>query len=458
MKKKIYLIQPSYRSRDGRLLQGRRLFMHSLAIPALSATVPADWEKQFCLEYFEDIDFDSDAGIVGISCMCSDIFHGSEIAQEFRKRGKKVIFGGATAQLWKHLVEPFADAVVLGHPGPRQMKEVLDDALGGRLRPEYRFGMDVDFPFDYSPLATRRISFMPVLASVGCRNRCQFCCTATMDRGRYHLRPIDAVLRDMQAVRRLTRHVVFVDTNLYNEREHLAELCERMIAEQFGFIWGSECTLSVGDDPQTLRLLRRAGCRLLFIGIESISQSNLRDMGKPNMVRRYSEQIGRIREAGISVGGFFIFGFDADSRATGEELFQFIRNTRISLPFINLLTPVPGTTLFERLKAEGRMLTGDEVDFLKQNLAYDTPMYRCYFLPRQMQPHEAEQALLELRLRLCSLLEILRRSLVPDPLLSGVLLLMNIRYRAETRAIARALSAPRHTAIADMTRKTKKQA
>jgi radical SAM superfamily enzyme YgiQ (UPF0313 family) len=439
MKRKIYLIQPTYRCREGRLLQGRRLFMHSLAIPALSATIPADWEKQFCLEYFQDIDFDTDAGVVGISCMCSDIFRGSEIAGEFRRRGKKVIFGGATAQLWKRLVAPVADAVVLGHPGPEEMKEVLDDALGGRLRREYRLGMNVDFPFDYATLPAKSISFLPVLASVGCRNHCQFCCTAAMENGQYHLRPIDVVLQDMRNVRRLTRRIVFVDTNLYNDREHLAELCERMIAEDFRFIWGSECTLSVGDDPRILRLLREAGCRLLIIGIESTSQSNLRDMGKPNLVRRYREQLERIRQAGISVGGFFMFGMDDDSRSTVEELFRFVRDARISLPLVNLLTPVPGTALFKRLKAEGRMLTGDEVDFLKQNLAYDTPMYRCYFRPQQMRPVEAEQALLELRSRLCTFPEILRRSLVPDPILSVVLLLMNLRYRSETRAIARAL-------------------
>jgi radical SAM superfamily enzyme YgiQ (UPF0313 family) len=439
MKKKIYLIQPTYRSVDGRLLQGRRLFLHSLALPALSAAVPPDWEKQFCLEYFEDIDFDTDAGIVGISCMCSDIFRGTEIAEEFRRRGKMVLFGGVTAQLWRHLIDPFADAVVLGHPGPVQIKEILDDALGGRLRHEYRFGMNVDFPFDYSLLAGRRISFMPVLSSVGCRNHCEFCSTAAMDKGHYHLRPVNVIASDMRAVRRMTRRIAFVDTNLYNDREHLAELCERMIAEDFGFIWGSECTLSIGDDPRTLRLLRRAGCRLLIVGIESISQSNLRDMSKPNCVHRYGEQLAAIRKAGISVGGFFIFGFDGDSESTLEELCRFIRDSRINLPLVNILTPVPGTALFDRLKSEGRLRMGDEVEFLKQNLAYDTPMYRCYFVPRQMSPTEAEQALLELRSRLCSVPETFRRSLVRDPLLAAVLLTMNLRYRAETRAIARAL-------------------
>ena len=287
------------------------------------AAVPPDWEKQFCLEFFDNIDWETDAGVVGISCMCCDIFRGSEIAQEFKKRGKTVIFGGAPAQLWKKLAVPVADAVVYGNVGPKEMKELLDDAEGGRLRREYQFGMNVDFPFDYSLLAGRRISFLPLLASIGCRNRCEFCGTATMTKGRYHLRPIETVLEDMRQVRLRTRRAMFVDTNLYNDREHLAHLCERMIAEDFRFIWGAECTVNVGDDPEVLRLLRRAGCRLLILGIESLEQSNLRDVGKPNLVRRYAGQIANIRKAGISPAGFFIFGFDGDDRSTADKLFRF---------------------------------------------------------------------------------------------------------------------------------------
>jgi radical SAM superfamily enzyme YgiQ (UPF0313 family) len=232
---------------------------------------------------------------------------------------------------------------------------------------------------------------------------------------------------------------MIVDTNLYNDREHLARLCEGMIAEDFRFIWGAECTPNVGDDPEVLRLLARSGCRLLILGLETIGQSNLRDVGKPNLVRRYAGQIANIRRAGISVAGFFIFGFDGDDHSTVEELFGFIHDSRISLPSVNLLTPVPGTTLFERMQHEGRMLMDDEADFLRQNLRYNSPMYRCYFVPRQFRPEEAEQDMLRLRERLCSLREIVRRSLVPDPVLAGVLLSWNLRYRAETRQIARAL-------------------
>ncbi len=97
MKKKIYLIQPTYRNVDGHLLKGTNLFIHSLVLPILSATIPSDWEKEFCLEYFEDINYDTDASVVGISSMGYDLIHGMEIAEAFTKQEKIVIFGGYQA-------------------------------------------------------------------------------------------------------------------------------------------------------------------------------------------------------------------------------------------------------------------------------------------------------------------------------------------------------------------------
>jgi radical SAM superfamily enzyme YgiQ (UPF0313 family) len=439
--KKIYLIQPTYRDRNGRRLRGKRLFLHSLALPALAATVPPDWEKEVCLEYFDEIDFETEASVVGISCMVCDIFHARELAQEFKKRGKHVIVGGCSAPLWKEVVRPWADTLVFGNPGPDDMARILADTESDTLEPEYHFGMNVDFPFDYTALEGKRITFMPVLSSVGCRNRCEFCATATMLQGCYRNRSIDAVMADLRAASRTTRRVAFVDTNFYNSRSHVLEICTRMIEEGLDLFWGAECTLSVGDDLEVLRALRQAGCQMLFIGIESVNEAGIRDMRKPNVVSRYRQQLQNIRDAGILVAGFFIVGLDGDRREIVDELFAFIRETGVSVPLVNLLTPIPGTTLFDRLKREGRITMEREVEFLQQNLLYNTPMYRCYYRPEPLTPLEAEWACLELRERLFSLREILRRSLVASPILSYFLLTMNLRLLAETRAIRKALRA-----------------
>ena len=94
MTRKIYLIQPTYLDSNGRLLQGNSLFYSSLALPALSSAIPPDWQKEFCFEYFTNVNYETDAPVVGISSMGYDVLHGSEIAREFRRRGKQVLFGG----------------------------------------------------------------------------------------------------------------------------------------------------------------------------------------------------------------------------------------------------------------------------------------------------------------------------------------------------------------------------
>jgi len=137
MNKIIYLIQPTYRDQDGCLLKGDKLYIISLALPALSSIIPGDWEKEFCYEYFKDVDFESDASVIGISCMGYDIFRGIEIAKEFKKRGKVVIFGGVQTHISKEYVKKHCDSIIHGNPGLSDMSKILKDAESHSLKNEY---------------------------------------------------------------------------------------------------------------------------------------------------------------------------------------------------------------------------------------------------------------------------------------------------------------------------------
>jgi hypothetical protein len=136
MKRKIYLVQPTYRASDGRLFQGKSQFVHSCALPALAATIPEKWRKEICIEYFENVNYTTDASVVGISSMGYDILHGYEIASEFRRRGKKVIFGGYQAHFNRGKLHRVADSIILGHPGPKQMERILEDVENHSLASE----------------------------------------------------------------------------------------------------------------------------------------------------------------------------------------------------------------------------------------------------------------------------------------------------------------------------------
>lgn len=448
MKRKIYLIQPSYRDRFGNLLKGRSLYTMSLALPALSATIPPEWEKQICYEYFEDVDFDTDASVIGISSMGYEIYRGIELAEEFRQRGRTVIFGGFQAHMSTAFVAPHCDAVVHGNPGPTAMRQILDDIEHGRVQRNYYCGVDLDYQVDYTVLDTRRISFTPVFTSVGCNYRCDYCCIASIYGGRGHVRKLRHVFAELEYLHARTRRIALMDTNINCRPPYLRALCEGMIARGFRFTWGAQATIDIGDDPHVLGLMRRAGCKTLFIGLESFDQANLAGVHKHLSADLHADRIRRIHDAGIRIAAFLIYGFDNDTTQTAAEMSRLVTEYRIALPMINLLVPLPGTELHERLKAEGRLLITDEQDFLRNNIGYNSSFNLCLYQPRHMTVDEAEAGFVELLGRLSGWRSIVRRSLSRDPLLSAFFLYSNWLFRREYLRLKRLRAArPAPTAV-----------
>ena len=431
MKKKIYLIHPSYRDRDGRLLKGKRLYVISLALPTLCGAVPESWEKEACLEYFEDVNFDTDASVIGISSMGYEIFRGIELATEFRKRGKTVIFGGFQPHISREFIDPYADSVIHGNPGPIEMASILLDIENQSLRKDYFCKPDLNFSIDYTFLNMRRTVFAPVLFGVGCRNRCDYCCIGSNFEGRYTLRKIHLVLKELDYLRQRTRRIAVIDTNIYNNRDYFRQMCREMIRRDYAFIWGAQSTVDIGRDPETLSLLRQAGCRVLFIGMESIEQENLDGMHKKYRVSEYPAIIKTIHDAGIRIAAFFMYGLDADTIDTAARLGSFITRHRIALPMLNILVPTPATPMYDRLLQDGRILMSGGQEFLKNNIAYNSSFCMCYYLPKQMTPVEVEDGFIEVLGRLAGIRQIVRRSFSTDIPLSLFLLYMNWMFRKE---------------------------
>ncbi len=431
MNKKIYFIQPTYRDQNGTLLKGNKLYIISLALPALSSTIPDDWQKEFCYEYFEDINFDSDASIIGISSMGYDIFRGVEIADEFRKRGKKVIFGGFQPHINKDFLENHCDSIVNGNPGVSDMSIILKDAESNMLKKEYCCKIDLNYKLDYSVLDRDKLFLTPVLLGVGCFNSCNYCCISSIYKGSYRLRNFNHVIEELDYLHHKTKYIAFVDTNIYNNRKYLSKVCEFMINHKFNFIWGAQSTIDIGDDLATLNLLKKAGCRILFIGMESIDQANLDMINKKYRADSYTQKIKNIHKAGIKIGSFFIYGLDNDTSETSYLMSKFIIKNKIALPMLNILVPTPGTKMYSQLKSEGRILMQDEQDFLKNNVAYNSSFNLCFYIPKKMTPAEIEDGFLDLLRRLSGFSQIFKRSISKDFSLTLYLLYMNWLFRKE---------------------------
>jgi radical SAM superfamily enzyme YgiQ (UPF0313 family) len=431
MRKKIYLIHPTYRDHRGRLLKGKRLYTISLALPALSSVIPPDWEKQFCFEYFNDIDFDSDASVVGISSMGYEIFRGLEIAAEFKKRGKIVIFGGFQSHLSTAHVAPHCDAIVHGNPGIPDMARILRDAELNSLKPQYHCGIDLNYRLDYTLLDPHKLFFTPVLLSVGCRNACEYCCIGSLYNHQYRLRKLTYVIDELAALHRTTRRIAIVDTNFYNNRGYLIKLCQAMIGHGFRFFWGAQSTIDIGDDIEVLDLLRRAGCRVLFIGMETIDQANLDAVKKNYSADSYQQTIRNIHRAGIKIAAFFMYGLDHDTLQTSSTLSRFIIRNKISLPMLNVLVPLPGTKIYDQLKSQGRLLMSDKHEFLRNNIAYNSSFNLCFYAPKNMTPGEVEDGFIDLLGRLAGWSQVIWRSITRSLSLTAFFLYMNWQFRKE---------------------------
>lgn len=430
MKRKVYIIQPSFRKMDGNIVKGWSQVNCSLDLPVLSAIIPSQWEKTCCLEYFDNIDYDSDAPVVFLTAMSNDILHAYDIARKLKEKGKIILFGGHQDTFCEAIMKSVCDSIYYGIPGPEHMEMMLEDAYSGQLKSQYQCGININFPFDYSVFEGKEVRYLQITSSAGCRFNCDYCCHQLNYHGHYWLRNIDYVIEDLRAARKQTRFIAFRDINIYNNRKNLIELCSRIIEEKIDIRWGAQCPVYVGNDQEVLSLMRKAGCRLLFLGLETLNQKNLDSVHKPFKAARYSENISRIKKAGINVAGYFIFGFDHDTPESFDEVYSFVQDNKLSLVFMNIYIPLPGTRLFERMKKEGRLDIPDVETFIKKDPLYGMPNNRIYFTPKNMSRDELDKGFLDLSRRLTSYKEILRRSLKPE-LAAATIFKMNLDLRKD---------------------------
>jgi radical SAM superfamily enzyme YgiQ (UPF0313 family) len=403
---KILLIQPTQYAGDGKLCKQRRIYLPGLAFPLLAALTPAHWQVEIALEVVDEVDFTSDADIVGIGTMGHATFRGLEIAREFRRRGKTVIMGGSMASLVPQEALKYVDAVVVGDAETAYPHLLADFERTGRVQPIYDAPLTslAGLPVPrYDLLMHKPIGGMlPAQAGRGCPHTCSFCAIACIYRGRYLTRPVEEVIRDIAAIKALgIRSFTLLDDNIVSRPQYLHELCEAI--EPLGMTWATQCSLELARHPELLRRVRQAGATMMSFGVESIEQDGVDTLGKAWLkVDRHEPSLQTISEAGILVSTEMIVGTDADTEATFEASYRFVQRARIPIPRFYVLTPTPGTPLFHQYKAEGRLLSEDFKDYTGS---------RCVHRPARMAAERVNALYWRLNERVFSIGSILRRTL-----------------------------------------------
>jgi radical SAM superfamily enzyme YgiQ (UPF0313 family) len=338
----------------------------SLSLAALAAVTPSHWEVALCDEGVEKIDFGAAADLVAITAMTPQAPRAYEIAAAFRARGVTVVMGGYHASNLPDEALRHVDAVLVGE-GETVWPLLLADFERQALKPLYRPAGLIDMgtiPVSRREIfAGKRYLFTNTLQTTrGCPYDCEFCSVTAFYGRKYRERPVEAVLAELEGLRRKNSFVFFVDDNLVADRRYALSLFGGM--RGMGFKWLSHAPIDFAGDPELMRAAGEAGCVGMFVGFESLDQDALTAMGKvTNRALSYVEHARAFRDHGIGILGSFVLGLDGDTPASFEAILRFCEEARLEAAIFPILTPYPGTQVRERLEAQGRITSNDWRDY-----------------------------------------------------------------------------------------------
>ena len=361
-----------------------------LALATLAALTPPDIDVGFSDDQIHPIDLNDGfqgADLVAISAMSKTAYRAYQIADACREKGVKVVLGGIHPTVLPEEASAHADVVVVGEAEilwPR----VIADFQANRLQRFYRQDGVVDM--NHSPVPQRGIfkshsrSYVPldvVQTTRGCPFDCDFCTVNPVFGSRFRMREIEKVVAEVQGLTRWG--ILFADDNVIGNVPYFQKLFTAL--EPLKLRWIGEASLAGLDNEENLKILQKSGCKALFIGFESLSPQ-LKTIGKPqNNPARYGEVIRKLHDHGIIAYAAFIFGFDFDDPSVFERTVEFAIANKVILTQFAILTPYPGTRLYTRLQAEGRLLQD------KWWLVPNQEILAPHFRPQLMEPEQLRE-------------------------------------------------------------------
>ena len=369
--------------------------MPSLGLLTLAAVTPGDFD----LSYHECPDFDPVAlarlrfDVVAVSSFTAKSGVMYQIADFFRARGTTVVLGGLHCTLLPGEAAPHADAVVVGE-AERLWPRVLADWRAGSLQKIYRSLSFRDVDLGDTPVPRYDLldfdlyNRIPVQTTRGCPLDCEFC-AASKIYGGFKVKPVDRVVRDIRAIKGHVRHpfIELADDNTFVSKPWSRALVRAIADEEVH--WFTETDVSVGDDPELMDLLAQSGCRQVLIGFESPRAASLDAIDAQNWKARrhdrYLRTIDDLQSRGVTVNGCFIVGLDQDTPDIFEEILAFVRASSLIEVQVTVLTPFPGTALYRRLRAEGRLL--------RERFWERCTLFDVNFVPKGMTVEDLEQGL-----------------------------------------------------------------
>ncbi len=413
----LLLLDPYPRNNPYRMTASERrmIWFPKLSLPVIAAYTPPGWDVKLVDEAVQDIDFDEPCDLVGISVMSCYAPRAYEISAEFRKRGKKVVLGGVHPTFCPEEALRYCDTIVCGE-AEDLWPQVVADFEAGTMKRLYRMDQFPNLDKYKSPriellspdsYMTRHCTF----TTRGCHFDCEFCSVSPFNGKTTRRRPVPEVIAEMKQVKEWIRSglvermsqgslrealtlsmriwagleedsiVAFVDDLHNSHRAYCRELWEAM--KSLNIKWGCQSTMFLGDDRDMVKLAADSGCVSVFVGLESISEDSLDETNKGfNQVSKFEDQIKMFHDHGIMVNPGIVFGFDNDDESVFESTLEFLIRNRVELAYFNILTPLPGTALFDRYEREGRIFDRDWAKYDGKHVV---------FHPKRMTPEQLQE-------------------------------------------------------------------
>lgn len=382
----IVLISPKgplYRHRTG--IFRKDLRAGPLTLTTLASLIPADIPAKVTIydEGVEDLPANIKADLIGMTVITGSAPRSYELARHFRQAGIPVVLGGPHVTLLPEEAELHADSIVTGY-AEETWPELLIDFINGEMKPRYSMRKDFSFndlpriPFARRDLL-RKKSYKTVdtfEATRGCIHACEFCVVPHAWGRRPFQKPIGHVIDDIK--QNGSKRLLFYDLNLLADFKYAEELFTALIPLKVK--WFGLSTVLIAKAPELMDLCSRSGCRGLLIGFETLSKKGLEACNKKfNSPHSYLDLIQNLHHRKISVMGTFVFGNDHDNLESFQQVKDFVLSSKIELPRFSVLTPFPGTALYNRLEGEGRILSRDWSLYDGQHVV---------FKPKQLTPEQ----------------------------------------------------------------------
>ena len=340
-----------------------------------AATLPSYVTIDFTDENLEAVDFEDEVDLVGISMMLTvQVKRGWEIADRFRQRGVKVIFGGIATMLHAEETMLHADSVFLGEAEGR-MEEVLADFQRGELKKCYNYlenrpdialvgpaRRDILNRKLYNHKGVQMVDL--VHASRGCRFNCYPCAVAYLGGREFRPRPIDTTIAEMAGID--NNRLFLVDNSLAQDTQWEMDLFREMIPLKKKW-----CCHPIEDKPEVLDLAAQAGAWYVYQAVFDTS----------DYIR---ERIKRYHDHGIGVEGTILLGLDSHTEDSIKQLIDFLMEIELDLAEFTVLTPFPHTKAFTDLEKDGRILSYDWDRYSADQVVYQ---------PKQMSAGKLQELL-----------------------------------------------------------------